>query len=89
MLTEDFQRGLDHLIEAAAKECAAILCAETVPWRCHRSLVADALVARKLAVVHIIDRRHADRHDLRDWARLQGNQLTYPANTGTAGGESH
>jgi uncharacterized protein (DUF488 family) len=80
MLTEDFQQGIDRLIEAAAKEPVAILCAETVPWRCHRSLVADALVARKISVVHIIDHRHADRHILRDWARVQGKQVTYPAN---------
>jgi len=80
MLTEDFQRGIAYLAKAAAKKPVAILCAETVPWRCHRSLVADALVARKVAVVHIIDHRHADRHVLRDWARVQGKQLIYPAN---------
>jgi uncharacterized protein (DUF488 family) len=88
MLGEDFQRGLDYLTKAAAKEPVAILCAETVPWRCHRSLVADALVARKVAVVHIVDDRHADRHVLRDWARVQGNQLTYPANATTEAADS-
>jgi uncharacterized protein (DUF488 family) len=86
MLTEDFQGGLDYLANAAAKDPVAILCAETVPWRCHRSLVADALVARNVAVVHIIDHRHADPHVLRDWARVQGNLLTYPANPTTEAG---
>jgi uncharacterized protein (DUF488 family) len=88
MLTEDFQCGIDRLIEAAAKEPAAIMCAEIVPWRCHRWLVADALVVRNLSVVHIIDHRHADRHNLRDWARIQGNQLTYPANATSERGGS-
>jgi uncharacterized protein (DUF488 family) len=83
MLTESFQQGIEHLVTAAAKEAVAILCAETVPWRCHRSLVADALVARNVPVLHIIDHRHADRHVLRDWARLEGKQLTYPANAVT------
>ena len=89
MSTEDFQRGIGWLIEAAAKEPVAIMCAETVPWRCHRWLVADALVARQVSVVHIIDHRHADRHDLRDWARLEGNQLTYPAKATAEGRGSH
>jgi uncharacterized protein (DUF488 family) len=78
MLTESFQHGIDHLLLAAAKGPVVIMCAETVPWRCHRSLVADALVVRGVPVIHIVDQRHVDHHVLRDWARVDGKQLTYP-----------
>ncbi|HET6404833.1 MAG TPA: DUF488 domain-containing protein [Candidatus Thermoplasmatota archaeon] len=55
MRTEEFARGLAALLEVAEREHAAIMCAEAVPWRCHRSLVADALLARGVEVLHIMD----------------------------------
>ncbi|MBE5727794.1 DUF488 domain-containing protein [Candidatus Parvarchaeota archaeon] len=55
MQTEDFKEGLDHLIDVSAKRTIAIMCAEILPWRCHRSLIADALTAKRFTVKHIID----------------------------------
>src|SRR5262249_2882668 len=73
MLTEDFQQAIANLVEAAVKEPVVILCAETVPWRCHRSLIADALVARHVTVLHIIDHHRPNRHVLRNGVRILGN----------------
>jgi hypothetical protein len=55
------------------------MCAEVVPWRCHRSLIADALAVRGIAVEHIFSASRTQKHSLRPWARVQGTQLTYPA----------
>jgi uncharacterized protein (DUF488 family) len=78
MQTPPFERGLERLIELAREKRTAIMCAEAVPWRCHRSLVADALTVRGVPVVEILgDKSHRD-HTLTPFARVQGTTITYP-----------
>jgi len=79
MLTRKFEESLDQLIELAGKEQIAIMCAEAVSWRCHRSLIADALTARGIRVRHIMSLSRADEHELTPFARVDGARITYPA----------
>ncbi len=85
MLTPDFERSLLDLLERAAGERAVLTCAEAVPWRCHRSLIADALVVRGVAVEHILGASRTRRHALMPLARVQGERITYPPPAETAG----
>ena len=78
MLTDEFEHGLAGLIELAGRARVAIMCSEAVPWRCHRSLIADALTARGFPVCHIQGPRRADLHRLTPFARVDGHQVTYP-----------
>ena len=78
MQTPDFGRSVMELITLAAGTRAAVMCAEAVPWRCHRSLLADALVARGVQVLHITGRAEPSAHVLTSWARREGVRLTYP-----------
>jgi uncharacterized protein (DUF488 family) len=78
METEAFARELDGLIERARREPVAILCAEAAPWRCHRSLIADALVARGITVRHILGDREAPEHRPHAQARIEGGRVSYP-----------
>lgn len=79
MQTAEFENGFAALIEAAEREQIAIMCAEAVPWRCHRSLIADALTARHIAVAHISGPGPAKPHVLTPFAKVQGPRVTYPA----------
>ena len=78
MQTDEFARHLDALLALGARERVAIMCAEAVWWRCHRSLIADALVARGEPVLHILTAERAEPHTLRDFARVDGDRVTYP-----------
>jgi uncharacterized protein (DUF488 family) len=78
MLTPEFRQSLQELLERASGERAVLMCAEAVPWRCHRSLVADALAVRGVAVKHILSAARIQPHVLRPWARVQGELITYP-----------
>ena len=78
MQTDAFAAALARLIELAAQKPTAILCAEAVPWRCHRSLIADALTARGIEVRHITSRTHAGRHVLSPMARVKSGRVWYP-----------
>lgn len=78
MQTDAFARALDALIARAARDRVAIMCAEAVPFRCHRSLIADALVARGVEVRHIMTAHRADPHRLTSFARVEGTRVTYP-----------
>jgi len=78
MLTPEFESSLHELLEQAGEEQVALTCAEAVPWRCHRSLIADALVARSVTVDHILGASRTERHTLRPWARVQGARIIYP-----------
>lgn len=78
MQTAEFAEGLDELIGLAAGGPVALLCAEAVPWRCHRSLVADALLARGFQVDHILGPRRSNPHQLTPFARIEGERVTYP-----------
>ena len=82
MQTPAFQAAIDRLIERAGQGPTAIMCAEAVPWRCHRSLVADALIARGHGACEIVSESKATPHKLTSFARLDGERVTYPA-TGT------
>ena len=80
MQTAEFRSALDELIRLAQKRQTAIMCAEAVPWRCHRSLIGDALLVRGLRVEEITSRIRTRPHTLTPWARVRGKQLSYPAN---------
>jgi uncharacterized protein (DUF488 family) len=79
MQTSEFQEALDQLIQVAQKRRTAIMCAEAVPWRCHRSLIGDALLIRGFRVEEITSSTHTRPHTLAPWARVRGQQLFYPA----------
>ena len=78
MGTPEFRRALDDLIAKARAMPTTIMCAEAVPWRCHRGLISDALVARGCEVRHVLDTR-VDPHTLPDFARVVDNEVTYPS----------
>ncbi|MDE1970218.1 MAG: DUF488 domain-containing protein [Patescibacteria group bacterium] len=78
MQTEEFSKGLERLETIAQKKTTVIMCAEAVPWRCHRSLVADALVKKKWRVLHIQSKKTASPHKLTPFLKMQRGQLTYP-----------
>jgi uncharacterized protein (DUF488 family) len=79
MQTPEFEAGLDALIRMSREKRTAIMCAEAVPWRCHRSLVADALEVRGVAAVEILSERSARLHELTPFARVAGTTVLYPA----------
>jgi uncharacterized protein (DUF488 family) len=78
MQTPEFEPHLNALIELAAKDTVAIMCAEAVPFRCHRSLISDALTVRGVQVEHISSATHAAPHKLTPFARVRGTRITYP-----------
>ena len=78
METPEFQAALERLIQRAEGQTVAILCAEAVPWRCHRRLISDALVARGVQVMHILGPGRTNPHELDPNARLlPGGRLLY------------
>ncbi len=81
MQTEEFQGAIEELMAYNTHLRTAIMCAEAVPWRCHRSLIADALVMRGWQVVHIMGPGQVQTHRLTAFAVLQGDRLLYPAPT--------
>jgi uncharacterized protein (DUF488 family) len=82
MLTPEFERSLQELLERARGQRPALMCAEALPWRCHRSLIADTLTVRGVAVEHILGAARTQPHVLRPWARVRGTRITYPAPVG-------
>jgi len=78
MQTPAFAEALERLVELAEQKPTAIMCAEAVPWRCHRSLIADALTARGYEVRDIMSVTNAKLHVLMPMARVHGRQVTYP-----------
>lgn len=78
MQTEEFGINLEKLIEVAQKRTVAIMCAEAVPWRCHRSLIGDALLVRGIAVRDITGKHSVYPHTLTPWAKVAGEKITYP-----------
>jgi uncharacterized protein (DUF488 family) len=82
MQTEAFEQGLRELVEVnRVAGPIAMMCSEAVPWRCHRSMVADALVARGTSVLHILGPSRARPHRLNPMARIEGAALSYPEAT--------
>jgi uncharacterized protein (DUF488 family) len=82
MQTPAFEAAVDRLAARADEAPTAIMCAEAVPWRCHRSLVADALIARGDEAREIVSETKATPHKLTSFARVEDGRVTYPA-TGT------
>lgn len=79
MQTEEFERAVEGLIALARQTSVAIMCSEAVPWRCHRSLVGDALVVRGVEVLDIMSEAKAVPHRLTAFAHVDGTKVTYPA----------
>ena len=79
MASAEFRTALTRLENLARAKRTAIMCAEAVPWRCHRSLIADALVARGIAVEEIVSETRRTPHKLTPFARVDGVAVTYPA----------
>jgi uncharacterized protein (DUF488 family) len=84
MQTDAFREELEELIALSAEQPTAIMCAETVPWRCHRSLIADALAARGIEVIEILSATEARLHAMTPFARVRGVDVTYPGNAENA-----
>ncbi len=78
MQTPEFVEGLNRLIEIGRKGTTAIMCAEAVPWRCHRSLIADALKVRGYSVGEIMSATNCKAHVLTPWAKVDGLRIWYP-----------
>jgi uncharacterized protein (DUF488 family) len=78
MQTPDFEAGLQRLMMLAKQKRSALMCAEAVPWRCHRSLIADALTARGVRVADIVGGKCSRVHELTSFARVRGHRITYP-----------
>src|SRR3989442_1860731 len=79
MATPEFGTAIERLISLAAAKRTAIMCAEAVPWKCHRSLLSDSLLARGLLVIHILSRGKTQAHRLTPFAHVHAGQVTYPA----------
>jgi uncharacterized protein (DUF488 family) len=77
METEEFKRGVEELLELAAEKRVAIMCAEAVWWRCHRSLVSDYLKAEGHEVLHILNKEKVEEHPFTSAARLVDGKLSY------------
>lgn len=78
MQTEEFDAGLERLIKLSKDKRSSLMCAEAVPWRCHRSLIADALTTRGIRVEHLLSAKRAQTHALTPFARVRGHQIVYP-----------
>jgi len=78
MQTPEFDENLAKLIKAAPQKLTAIMCAEAVPWRCHRSLIADALTARGVEVENILSESSIKTHAYTPFAKVEGAKVTYP-----------
>lgn len=76
--TNEFKQGLEELIKLSEEKTTAIMCAEAVPWRCHRSLVADALMTRGVTVYEIISDGNMRSHSITSFAVVNGKDVTYP-----------
>lgn len=79
MQTPEFAAALAELIRLAHELPTSIMCAEAVPWRCHRSLIADAAMVRGMKVEEIISKSSTRLHKLTPWSHVNGEHITYPA----------
>ncbi|HYW27188.1 MAG TPA: DUF488 domain-containing protein [Terriglobales bacterium] len=78
MADHDFAAGIERLLEWGRDRNVAVMCAEAVPWRCHRSLIADALLVRGVDVTHIVGAGRTQPAMLTPFARVEGGRITYP-----------
>ena len=89
MQTSEFETGLQRLIKLARQKRSAIMCAEAVPWRCHRSLIADALIVRGIRVEDIMSKKRSPAHSLTSFGRVRCDHITYPLSKASHVGSSH
>ena len=82
MQTDEFWEALEELMQRGRTSRTAVMCAEAVPWRCHRNLISDALVTRGWDISHILSASKADHHHLTSFAKVSGSKLLYPSETG-------
>jgi uncharacterized protein (DUF488 family) len=78
MQTPEFKKGIELLIETSKLKQTVIMCAEAVPWRCHRSLIGDALVVRNIEVEDIMSKKSSKPHKITPWAKVDEFIITYP-----------
>ena len=78
MQTAEFEAGLQRLLKLAGQKRSSLMCAEAVPWRCHRSLIADALMTRGIRVEDIMTEKRFQVHSLTSFARVRGHHISYP-----------
>jgi uncharacterized protein (DUF488 family) len=88
MQTSEFDAGLQRLIKLARQKRSAIMCAEAVPWRCHRSLIADALTLRGIRVEDIMNKKRSPKHSLTSFGRVRRDRITYPLSRASHVGSS-
>ena len=81
MQTAEFTENIRQLIKIAAEKRTAIMCAEAVPWRCHRSLIGDALLGRNVPVIDIMNEKVGRPHVLTAFAKVDGETITYPGSS--------
>ena len=79
MQTPEFAEALERAIKLAQERPTALMCAEAVPWRCHRSLVADALLVRGIPALEIVSKAAPKEHKLTPFAHVRGTKITYPS----------
>ena len=78
MQTDEFESSLEKIIGLSKLRKIVLICAESVPWRCHRSLIADALLVRKIQTTHVFNATTSKKHILTPWAKVRGKRITYP-----------
>jgi uncharacterized protein (DUF488 family) len=83
MATDEFHRAVDRLVDP--DQTTAYMCAEAVPWRCHRQLLSDELVRRGFEVVHILGPHQRQKHELNEHAVIAGDRVTYPESASASG----
>lgn len=77
METEQFREGIGQLVQLCESTTVALMCAESLYWRCHRSMIADFLKSKGIEVAHIFDERHTQEHQYTQCARVVDGQLSY------------
>jgi uncharacterized protein (DUF488 family) len=77
MESEEFKKGIEGLLDLASEKRTAVMCAEALWWRCHRSLIADFLKAEGIEVIHILDAKHTETHPYTAAARILNGHLSY------------
>jgi uncharacterized protein (DUF488 family) len=88
MQTAEFAQNLASLMNLAKQERVALMCAEAVPWRCHRSLISDALVVHGIRAEEIINATRLQAHKLTPFAKVNGTEITYPPSAATESGHA-
>ncbi len=78
MQTREFEEGLDRFLSERLGKRTALMCAEAVPWRCHRMLISDALSVRGFSVCHILSLKEVKPHVITSFAKVEGKKVTYP-----------